>query len=175
MLFRSSFLTESLNLGCFDEYKQKYKLEKPSFGQFKNGVVFVFFEGQEFNYAFDYNFNIYRVNKGESNYVPEDQKWKCPGKYCNTDQRKNFVKELMDRNPKTYSYKPTTGKSTKIDLSDDTQMDPTGAYKVGNSTIFPKKGLCFIFQTSLGQEEKDRKSTRLNSSHSQQSRMPSSA
>ena len=40
---------------------------------------------------------------------------------------------------------------------------------------FPEKGIIFRDVTSVLQDAEDRKSTRLNSSHANESRMPSSA
>ena len=68
----------------------------------------------------------------------------------NTQERKGWVKNLMNKNPETYSYKPTSEQSTKIDLNDNTIQTPA-QQPVGSKDIFPRKGMCFIFQTSLPQ------------------------
>ena len=149
---QKEFLVECLNLGCFNSFIEKYKLDKtPKFEIFKNKNVYVLFKSEEKKYAFTYDFNIYSAPLDDSKYQSEYTKWKCPKFYCNTPKRKSWVKNLMNLNKGIYSYKPTSEQSTKIDLNDNTIQTPA-QQPVGSKDIFPRKGMCFIFQTSLPQE-----------------------
>ena len=55
-------------------------------------------------------------------------------------------------------------------------VDPTPTPETGTADLtIVVKNLTKSTQTKAGEDEKDRKSTRLNSSHNRESRMPSSA